>query len=46
MKEKLGILVVIVIAALCLFGCSEKLPEEELVQSVPGYIQPPSSVRI
>ncbi len=31
MKEKLGIIFIVIIAALCLFGCSEDLPEEEMV---------------
>lgn len=31
MKEKLGIIFIVVAAALCLFGCSEELPEEEMV---------------
>ncbi|MBQ3037317.1 MAG: hypothetical protein IJD31_10360 [Lachnospiraceae bacterium] len=41
MKEKLGIVFIVVVAALCLFGCGNDLPEEEMVL---GYIQPPSSV--
>lgn len=31
MKEKLGILFIVIVAAFCLFGCSEELPEEEMV---------------
>ena len=32
MKEKLGILLIVAVAALCLFGCGESLPETEMVQ--------------
>lgn len=31
MKEKLGIAFIIVIASLCLFGCGEEMPEEDMV---------------
>lgn len=31
MKEKLGVVLIVIIATLCLFGCSEELPEEEMV---------------
>lgn len=31
MKEKLGIIFVVFIAILCLFGCGEELPAEEMV---------------
>lgn len=31
MKEKLGIAFIIIIACLCLFGCKEKMPEEDMV---------------
>lgn len=33
MKEKLGIVLVVFLALLCLFGCSKKLPEEEMVRT-------------
>ncbi len=32
MKEKLGVLLIVAVAALCLFGCGESLPETEMVQ--------------
>lgn len=32
MKEKIGIVFIVVVAALCLFGCAEALPENEMVQ--------------
>ena len=41
MKEKLGIVFIVVVAALCLFGCGNDWPEEEMVSA---YVQPPSSV--
>lgn len=31
MKEKLGIIFIVIVAAFCLFGCSEDLPKEEMV---------------
>lgn len=31
MKEKIGIALIVLAAVLCLFGCSEELPEEEMV---------------
>ena len=31
MKEKIGIIFIVVLAAICLFGCSKELPEEEMV---------------
>ena len=31
MKEKLSIAFIIVIASLCLFGCGEEMPEEDMV---------------
>ena len=31
MKEKISILVIVIIAALCLFGCAKDLPEDEMV---------------
>lgn len=34
MKEKIGILFIVAVAALCLFGCTDKLPENEMVQSI------------
>ena len=43
MKEKLGIAFIIIVATLCLFGCGNDLPEEEMVSA---YVQPPSSVTI
>ncbi len=33
MKEKLGVLFIVLLAALCLFGCAEDLPEEEMVSA-------------
>jgi len=33
MKEKLGIVFVVFLALLCLFGCSKKLPEEDMVRA-------------
>ncbi len=41
-KEKISIVVIVFVAVWCLFGCSESLPEEEMVY----YIQAPSNVRI
>lgn len=41
MKEKLGILFIVVVAALCLFGCAEELPEHEMVRS---YVLCPTTV--
>lgn len=31
MKEKIGIIFIVVVAALCLFGCKENLPKEEMI---------------
>ncbi len=31
MKEKIGIIFIVVLAALCLFGCKEDLPKEEMI---------------
>ena len=31
MKERFGIFLIILLAALCLFGCSDELPEEDMV---------------
>ena len=31
MKEKIGIFLIVILATLCLFGCSDKLPEEDMV---------------
>ncbi len=31
MKEKIGIFLIIVLATLCLFGCADELPEEDMV---------------
>lgn len=33
MKEKFGVLFIVLLAALCLFGCSEDLPEEEMISA-------------
>ncbi len=31
MKEKIGIIFIVALAAICLFGCSKELPEEDMV---------------
>lgn len=31
MREKISILFIVILAALCLFGCSEELPQEDMV---------------
>ena len=32
MKEKISIVCIVIVAALCLFGCADELPEDEMVQ--------------
>ena len=32
MKEKFGMILIIAVALLCLFGCKEKMPEDEMVK--------------
>lgn len=32
MKEKIGILLIVLLALCCLFGCSKDLPMEDMVQ--------------